>query len=1337
MKIENNTFLLKTLIAATICYLGILSPGRAGTYTWNGTGNDWFQDANWDGDTGYPGDGDTATIGSGTLTLTNQTGYLSSLTVTGGTVTFTNWATCLRATDIVISGGTLTLPPAFVDAAMSNRVYIICSNLTFGADATIDTYGKGFKGGVATTDDGNGPGAGQITGTGTHYGGGGGHGGAGADGSSGLGGPIYGVTNAPLNPGSGGGGASAGDGGGAVRIEASGTVAMDGTVNASGDNGWYGGGGSGGGIFISCHAFQGATSGALRADGGNATANANSAGGGGGRISVAVGMTETDVQKLIDEQPVANLFINSSHPQFLGQTSVTNGARIDSLGNPVNRPGEPGTLRFLQVILADTYMLTVNGAPGTYGLPDPYPYGVNVNIPADAVVTNTVASLVDEGAGVGRRCLGWSVTNALGASLGSGTDNQAIFTLTTNAVLTFSWTNMYQVTVTSAVPAQGSVNASSVEGWYTNGVAVTGITATAEAGYEFSYWTGVGVPEGHETDNPLSVSMTEPHFLTANFAVPGGETKTWNGTGNWTETGNWTPVGIPGTEDDAYIASGTVTVSEPHLTGSLTVSNGTSVIFTNWAAKITAANAVTIAGTVTLPPPFYDDAMSNRIYFACGDFTLAAGGVLDADAHGFRGGTYQDEDGYGPGAGQITGAGTHYGGGGGHGGAGADGSSGLGGPIYGVTNAPLNPGSGGGGHTSGHGGGAVRIEASGTVTIDGAVNASGNNGWYGGGGSGGAIFINCKTFQGAASGELRADGGNATASANSAGGGGGRIAVAIGMTQTDVQKLIDEEPVADLYIASAHPTFLGQASVTNGAYVDALGNPAGRPGEPGTLRFLQVLSGYTLVVAGEPDTYGVPSPYPYGVNLNVDADAVVTNTVASFIDEGDGLGRGCVGWTVTNALGATTTNGTDNQAVFTMSTNLFLTYRWTNMCQLTVTSALPAQGSVNAATVEGWYTNGVDLTGITATAAGGYVFSYWTGIGVPEGHDTDNPLSVSMTEPHFLTANFAVPGGETKTWNGTGNWTETGNWTPVGIPGAEDDAYIASGTVTVSEPHRTGSLTISNGTTLVFSNWNVRISASADVTVEGEVTLPTDFAENEMSNRVYFACDDFTLSSNGIIDAAAKGFSGSPAVGLNGQGPGKGTCTAYYGGGAGHGGAGADGSDAVGTGGSIYDVTNAPIAPGSGGGGNGGGHGGGVVRIAANNTVTIDGTIDANGGNHSVHGGGGSGGSIFISCRTFKGKTSGDIHANGGNGLWNSSGSSGGGAGGGRIAVAIGMNASDLERLSQDLTLLGMSVSETHPPYAGNLSVTNGWSGDVGRPGEPGTIRIMVAPIRGSLLILK
>ncbi len=120
-----------------------------------------------------------------------------------------------------------------------------------------------------------------------------------------------------------------------------------------------------------------------------------------------------------------------------------------------------------------------------------------------------------------------------------------------------------------------------------------------------------------------------------------------------------------------------------------------------------------------------------------------------------------------------------------------------------------------------------------------------------------------------------------------------------------------------------------------------------------------------------------------------------------------------------------------------------------------------------------------------------------------------------------------------------------------------------------------------------------------------------------------------------------------------------------------------------------YGDRNAPSSPGSGGGSDSGaaGNGGGVIRVYAG-SLSLQGSIRAQGGNGGRYGGGGSGGSVWINTGSLTG--TGSITARGGNG-----GAESGGGGGGRVAVYYQQSSSfDLASI---LALGGSGLSAGSP----------------------------------------
>ena len=257
----------------------------------------------------------------------------------------------------------------------------------------------------------------------------------------------------------------------------------------------------------------------------------------------------------------------------------------------------------------------------------------------------------------------------------------------------------------------------------------------------------------------------------------GPDSKTWTGAGDWMNGAAWTPVGPPSPGDSVTIPANSTCMVSTSTANLAALTNNGVLIASNWDSVISAATVV-VNGTLTLPPAFNDVQQSNNISLACGALTVSAGGRIDANSKGYAGGLSQ-ANGYGPGRGFSGGS---YGGRGGN--------NGTLGP-YGNPLAPTDPGSGGsGGNTGvksgGDGGGAIRLNVTGPLTLRGAITANGQDGISangagngGAGGSGGAIFITCGTLD-ASNGTVSADAGSwASTNAAGTGGGGGRIAVII------------------------------------------------------------------------------------------------------------------------------------------------------------------------------------------------------------------------------------------------------------------------------------------------------------------------------------------------------------------------------------------------------------------------------------------------------------------------------------------------------------------------------------------------------------------------------
>ena len=219
-------------------------------------------------------------------------------------------------------------------------------------------------------------------------------------------------------------------------------------------------------------------------------------------------------------------------------------------------------------------------------------------------------------------------------------------------------------------------------------------------------------------------------------------------------------------------------------------SGPTNVATINYGAQVNVTGNVNINSNCWIYP-YSDPNNGGSVYFQMNNLMIATNAGFNADGNGYA--TLLSSPGsrgYGPGGG-ISGVltnSTYRGGGGGYGGYGGLCMT-VGGTNYGWTygssTAPLDPGSGGGarnGSAAGTlGGGLVRINARGTVTLNGIITANGLDAnkytCYSGAGSGGGIYLICRKF--ASSGcALSAKGGSTSVnSGGGSGGGGGRIAV--------------------------------------------------------------------------------------------------------------------------------------------------------------------------------------------------------------------------------------------------------------------------------------------------------------------------------------------------------------------------------------------------------------------------------------------------------------------------------------------------------------------------------------------------------------------------------
>jgi len=219
----------------------------------------------------------------------------------------------------------------------------------------------------------------------------------------------------------------------------------------------------------------------------------------------------------------------------------------------------------------------------------------------------------------------------------------------------------------------------------------------------------------------------------------------------------------------------------------------------------------------------------------------------------------------------------------------------------------------------------------------------------------------------------------------------------------------------------------------------------------------------------------------------------------------------------------------------------------------------------------------------------------------------------------------------------------TGSWTPLGQAG---DTEV-----------QVGHLLLDGAGVMAAAEHDMPISADrVDLLGGALLTHQAATAAQEYALRLSVA-GALTIDSTSRIDVSGRGYLPGRALGNTTVGAATGRAGGSYGGLGGY---------EVGPAGvpnAVYGDFRNPSGPGSGGGAQyaGAGAGGGLVRIAAD-TLTLDGSLLANGVAGTSDRPGGSGGGIDVRVTTLSG--SGTCAANGGDSSSNS-----GAGGGGRIAV--------------------------------------------------------------------
>ncbi|MDY6950658.1 MAG: choice-of-anchor X domain-containing protein [Thermodesulfobacteriota bacterium] len=640
-------------------------------------------------------------------------------------------------------------------------------------------------------------------------------------------------------------------------------------------------------------------------------------------------------------------------------------------------------------------------------------------------------------------------------------------------------------------------------------------------------------------------------------------------------------------------------------------------------------------------------------------------------------------------------------GGAGHGGGGGHGPNSRAGAPYGSVSEPTALGSGGvvsyGGHVGGPGGGAIKLNVSNTLTINGTVSANGgSSSQYGAGGAGGSIWLVVHTLSG--SGAITADGGSSSSTNKSGGGGGGRIA--LDWTTRTFDGLIRAKSGSGyrygkhgtIWVPSTKWTELWNATYhVNGdiaIVVDA--SDASLPVEY-TFGDLVIDSGVTLECQGDRVAINGPSGGtagdPHGAGAIIHATNITVEGTLSASGLGFSQGQGPEpGYTGHESAGGAGHGGGGGHGP---NSKAGATYgsvsEPTALGSGGVVSYGGHAGGLGGGAIKLDVSNTLTITG-TISANGGSSTQYGAG-----GAGGSIWLVVhTLAGSGAITADGGSSNSTAKSGGGGGgrialDWTTRTFDGVIKATGGSGYRYGKHGTIWVPSTRWT-------------ELWNATYHVNGDIAIvvdASDASLPSQYTFGDLiiDSGVTLECQGDTAAINapsggtagdphgaGAIinatDITVEGALSASGLGFSqGQGPEPGYTGHESAGGAGHGGGGGNGPSS--SGGATYGLVGQPTALGSGGvvsyGGHAGGIGGGAIKLDVSNTLTINGTVSANGGSSTQYGAGGAGGSLWLFTDTLSG--SGAITADGGSS--NSTAKSGGG-GGGRIAVYFSVDTSSI-----------------------------------------------------------
>ena len=831
--------------------------------------------------------------------------------------------------------------------------------------------------------------------------------------------PAYGSAYAPFLPGAPGtcraGSANVasynfgGRGGGAFVLLSSGTVSLSGDVTCRSVD-CTKCSGAGGGIWIVGSDFKVAPCARLVADSGMSTSRATDYAGTGGRISLAANLLDADIAALVRGETPDDLnytntldFVSASVQAGRGGLNATTGERVTA--------SRPGTLSY------------VTRGDGSYVTEIPAPIVPRPVYP-DPAGDGLARTFVGTDGGDWDDPANWSPAGVPGDADPVTIDGK--------------W-----------VVAYGIVHAASLSIAADACLTVGGTLRDITAQKPFADSTGFGLK--------IAGDLT----VAGDLSVGGSDSPV--------------PVLITVGGDATVEGGGRLAVYAANASGF-----DRQTLYDE-ATVFDVAGAFNIDAGATVYPDA-DPRTGAPVRFKAQTILLAAGGAINADRRGYDfvsvaimdRATFFSDGGFSLIEGKMTGSftpgtGVETDAGGGYG-ANGDRAGALGGVHYGFDAAPFQPGA-----PSGHyygigpvrGGGAVWLDAM-QVTLGGTITANGTCGTYGQS-SGGGVWIVAKAVVTSVDAVIHADGGAEGVCNFTALSSGGRVALGLSLTAEEEAALVAGTTPETV---TAVEGVVGFTATVNGGSK----NSGALRGQTGTIRTVTgtYVPDTSVTVVGSPKNAVSPA-FSYGASIVTAGSVFALPTIGYGSDPDDPLARYPYGgWVLTDEDGKVIESGKEGVSFTVPQGNTTLTILWKNKESGTLVSVPDATlGAVSVGGVSHDADFTYFITGsaeFTAVPASGAEFLYWVGE-VPAGHQLDNPLTIAAgvgrrIQPVFRTAAAAT----VRAWTGAagnGLWLDAANWSPEGVPGLDDDAAIASGSVIVTNFVHVKNLSLSGAARLL------------------------------------------------------------------------------------------------------------------------------------------------------------------------------------------------------------------------------------------------------------------------------